>query len=199
MFGRAFFGPHGHHAHHPFGRGRGCAPLWGLMGHGMDWHHRREHGPAHFGRWSEQGGLSPLVLDVLREAPASGLELLQRLEERLKGVFDASPETLYPVLQLLEDQGYVTGERQGDRKVFSVTDAGRSFLTEQADTLAASWERASAGRYHAELHDLMGSFKSLARLFVGRAAQGRLDPQRVARIRTIIERAKKDIQDDLAS
>jgi len=53
-----------------------------------------------------------------------GYQIMQRLEERSGGAWRPSPGSVYPTLQLLEDQGLTKGEETDGRRVFALTDAG---------------------------------------------------------------------------
>lgn len=97
------------------GKGRGHGP----HGHGF--------GPG-FGRGSRsrarRGDVRAAILLALAEESAHGYQIMQRLEERSGGAWRPSPGSVYPTLQLLEDQGLVTGEETEGRRVFSLTEAG---------------------------------------------------------------------------
>ena len=54
-----------------------------------------------------------------------GYEIIQQIEERSGGVWRPSPGSIYPSLQLLADEGLVTGDESGGRRLFTLTDAGR--------------------------------------------------------------------------
>jgi len=79
----------------------------------------------------ERGDLKYVILDQLKDKPAHGYELIKALEERFGGFYTPSPGAVYPTLQMLEDMGYVSSLSQDGRKVYSITDAGRSFMTER--------------------------------------------------------------------
>ena len=65
-----------------------------------------------------------------------GYEMIQELESRTGGVWRPSPGSVYPTLQLLEDEGLIVSESDGGRKRFSLTEAGRA----EADQLdGAPW------------------------------------------------------------
>jgi DNA-binding PadR family transcriptional regulator len=53
-----------------------------------------------------------------------GYQIMQRLEEKSGGAWRPSPGSVYPTLQLLEDQGIIKGEEAEGRRVFSLTEAG---------------------------------------------------------------------------
>ena len=58
---------------------------------------------------------------------------------RSDGVWRPSPGSVYPTIQQLEDEGLLaTGEDAG-RKVLRLTDAGRSYVTEHPEEMAAVW------------------------------------------------------------
>jgi DNA-binding PadR family transcriptional regulator len=88
------------------------------------------HGGGH--RGSARGGgvrrgeVRSLLLAALLDGPAHGYELMSWLEERSGGRWRPSPGSVYPLLQLFEDEGLATGREQGGRRVFALTDAGRA-------------------------------------------------------------------------
>ena len=86
-------------------------------------------------RWGvfERGDLRLVVLRLLSQRPMHGYEVMRALEEEARGCYRASPGSVYPTLQMLEDQGFLTSERADGKKVYSVTDAGRAHLDEHQD------------------------------------------------------------------
>lgn len=81
--------------------------------------------PAH-GGGVRRGEVRDLLLAALLDGPAHGYELMSWLEERSGGRWRPSPGSVYPLLQLFEDEGLATGREQGGRKVFALTEAGRA-------------------------------------------------------------------------
>jgi DNA-binding PadR family transcriptional regulator len=70
---------------------------------------------------------------------------MRRLEEQAGGRWRPSPGSVYPLLQLLEDEGLIRGTDQEGRRVYELTETGRA----QADQdmlhdLAAGPEVAAA-------------------------------------------------------
>ena len=121
----AWLGHHGAFGH--FGPGRPPFPPlppgpWGHRGRG------RGHGRR--GR----GDVRAAILALLAERPMHGYEMIQELEARTGGVWRPSPGSVYPTLQLLEDEGLIAGEEGEGRRRFTLTDAGR-----------AAWEEVTAG------------------------------------------------------
>jgi DNA-binding PadR family transcriptional regulator len=77
------------------------------------------------------------VLALLAERPMHGYEMITELENRTGGVWRPSPGSVYPTLQLLEDEGLITSEESGGRKRFTLTDAGRAEVEQGGP---APWE-----------------------------------------------------------
>lgn len=82
-----------------------------------------------------------LILAVLRGSPKHGYQIALDVEEETGGVFTFQHGTLYPILHRLEGEGRIRGRwvRGGGRrrKVYAVTESGRSHL-------AGEWERIMA-------------------------------------------------------
>ena len=53
-----------------------------------------------------------------------GYEMIQEIAERSGGAWKPSPGSVYPTLQLLEDEGLITSASEGGKKLFSLTEAG---------------------------------------------------------------------------
>lgn len=105
------------------------------MGHGMErgfgWERGGPHGRGgHGGRGRGRGGrrvnVRATVLALLTERAMHGYEMIQELESRTGGVWRPSPGSIYPTLQLLEDEGLIVSEEAGGRKRFTLTEAGRA-------------------------------------------------------------------------
>jgi DNA-binding PadR family transcriptional regulator len=72
-----------------------------------------------------------------------GYEMIQELEARTGGVWRPSPGSVYPTLQLLEDEDLIAGEQSEGRRRFALTDAGRAEAERQGQR--APWEQVTAG------------------------------------------------------
>lgn len=122
------FGAHRGHRFEARGRGFGWPGPFGPWGH-------RGHGPRG-GRG--RANVRSAVLALLAERPMHGYEMITELETRTGGMWRPSPGSVYPTLQLLEDEGLIASEESDGRKRFTLTEAGRA-ATEQ--TGPAPWER----------------------------------------------------------
>jgi DNA-binding PadR family transcriptional regulator len=65
------------------------------------------------------------ILTELLAEPMHGYQLIQAIEARSGGTWTPAPGTVYPTLQLLADEGLVTANQTGERKVYALTEAGR--------------------------------------------------------------------------
>jgi DNA-binding PadR family transcriptional regulator len=81
------------------------------------------------------GEIKFVILRLLKEKPRHGYEVIKALEERMGGWYTPSPGTVYPTLQLLEDQGYVRAMEEGGKKVYQITPEGERYLEEHRDLL----------------------------------------------------------------
>ncbi|WP_201364982.1 PadR family transcriptional regulator [Dictyobacter formicarum] len=115
--------------------------------HHYSWHDEdvREEGNGHKhnGRKErlERGMLRYLLLEALRHSAMHGYEMIKWFEERTYGKYSPSPGTVYPTLQLLQDQGFIQAQKQVERSVYSLTENGRSELATHANLIADFWER----------------------------------------------------------
>ncbi|MET8148120.1 PadR family transcriptional regulator [Actinoplanes sp. NPDC049668] len=83
------------------------------------------HGHRRGGRGSRPN-VRPALLALLLERPMHGYEMIQELESRTGGIWRPSPGSVYPTLQLLEDEGLIEAEVTGGRKRFTLTETGRA-------------------------------------------------------------------------
>jgi len=81
------------------------------------------------------GRLRLYLLKLLQESPRHGYDVIRLLEDRFMGLYAPSPGTIYPRLQRLEAEGLVTQTKEGGRKVYQITDAGRAELAARHDEL----------------------------------------------------------------
>ncbi len=139
-----------------------------MFGHGMHYHRGSGGGPrggwqrgpwGGFGPWGppfggrgggprvRRGNVRAAILALLAERPMHGYEMIQELEARTNGLWRPSAGSIYPTLQLLEDEGLVTGEESEGKRRFSLTEAGRG----EAEGLdRPPWEEVTdAGQGHA--------------------------------------------------
>lgn len=87
------------------------------------------------GRMLADGDLKLIALSLLAEAPRHGYDIIKALEERTSGIYSPSPGVVYPTLTFLEEAGYAVSSSEGNKKVFSITEAGRAHLEENREAI----------------------------------------------------------------
>ncbi|GAA2975599.1 DNA-binding PadR family transcriptional regulator [Microbacterium terrae] len=96
-------------------------------------------GPG-FGSRMGRGDVRAAVLALLAEQPMHGYQIIHEIEQRSGGLWKPSPGSVYPTLQMLSDEGLISAEESGGKKVYSLTESGRT-EAEGADQ-SAPWESA---------------------------------------------------------
>ena len=152
------------------------------------------HGFGHGGAF-HKGNLKYVILDLLKEKPRYGYEIIRDLEERSHGFYAPSPGVVYPTLQMLEEMGYASSKERDGKKVYTITKEGLKFLAERQ-------EQAEEVRSHMKHHwnpenmgiimEVMGDFRELGRDLRRNART--LETDKMKRIREVIAKATKDIK-----
>src|ERR687885_115014 len=162
---------------------------WGpWRGHGFD--PRR-------GRVFGKGDLKYVILDLLQDRPAHGYEVIRALEERFRGFYSPSPGSVYPTLQMLEDLGYVSSTQRDGKKVYSITDEGRKFLEENRQSVDDIWGRVGGGwdpELMGEMREIGREVKGIGRMFGSEMRAGRIDREKLRRIREVVVHAAREIE-----
>ena len=158
-------------------------------GRGGPW---REHG--HGGGRRRRGDIRTAVLAALEDAPAHGYELIQRFEEKTAGAWRPSAGSIYPTLQLLEDEGLVRSYERDGKKVYELTDEGQAVATQRmTDAGGSPWASGQISRRYKEYGDAM---RQLA--LASRQAAMTGDPEVMTKVNEVLADAKKRIYTLLA-
>src|SRR5215210_2526495 len=97
----------------------------------------RHRGGGRDGRWDgsgprmRRGDIRTAILAVLTEGPGHGYDVMQNLEDKTGGAWRPSPGSVYPTLQLLEDEGLVRSTERDGKRVFEITEPGRTESVER--------------------------------------------------------------------
>ena len=75
-----------------------------------------------------RGFVQMAILQLLKEAPMHGYQIMKELEERSNGAYSASAGTIYPALQELVDQNLIELDSKSDKKVYSLNEKGSRHL-----------------------------------------------------------------------
>ena len=142
---------HGHRDPHS-GRGRVGRHGFGPFGHGR----------------ARRGDVQTAVLRLLAESPMHGYQIIQELAARSGGAWNPGPGSVYPTLQAMEEQDLVTSTMDGSKRVFSLTDKGRTAGESGKGTARTPWDDiadASGPRIDLRqaLHGLMAAASQIER------------------------------------
>jgi DNA-binding PadR family transcriptional regulator len=167
----------GIHRHEEFARSRG--PRYG----------RGRGGPR-----ARRGDVRAAVLALLDERPMHGYEMIKQLEERTGGAWAPSAGSIYPTLQMLEDEGLINGIEVDGKRRFTLTDAGKVERESRAGE-ETPWEavRAEADPEQIHLREAVGKLHhSIGQVF--HAA----DEGQQRRVRELLDETRRKIYAILA-
>jgi DNA-binding PadR family transcriptional regulator len=171
----------------------GGFPFWG-----RDWGNwGQKRGGGGRRQIFEAGEIKFVILRLLREKPRHGYEIMKALEERMAGCYTASPGTVYPTLQLLEDQGYVRAVDGGGKKVYEITPEGLKYLDEHKELLDEIIDRVRETVRDftgGAIGELQAEFARLARGTFRHAWRRGSDDPAVKRVAEILKQAADDIE-----
>jgi DNA-binding PadR family transcriptional regulator len=183
----------------PFGRGPGGpfgGPPFGFPPFGGPRRGRRS-GWLPFGRGPKvrRGDVRAAALVLLAEQPRNGYQIIQEIAERSDGYWKPSSGSVYPALQLLEDEGLVEIDTQEGRRTFRLTEAGRAYVEQHKAELGAPWAamKADLDDTSVELHALLGQV-AMAVFQVGQAAT----PAQLHQARQVLIDARRSMYQILA-
>jgi len=148
--------------------------------------------------WFESGDMKYVILQLLRDKPMHGYEVMKALEEHTHGCYKPSPGTVYPTLQWLEDEGLGRSEDHEGKKVYHITDQGRAFLEENKGTVEDIFDRVEQ-TIDSLLRDPMPEVTRYLGRLVTQAYRAtwrlREDEAKQKQVREILERAVKEIEE----
>jgi DNA-binding PadR family transcriptional regulator len=157
--GQAGPGGHAHRPHdHRGGRGR-RGGRGGPEGRGRGRIHR--------------GDVRTAILLVLADEPMHGYQIMQAMGDRTGGAWRPSPGAVYPTIAQLEDEGLVTTQEEGGRRLVTLTPEGRTYVEERSarmgDPFAGFADRPAGPDLRDPLHELQTATRQI--VTSGSAAQ----------------------------
>lgn len=151
--------------------------------------------PERQSRLFAKGDIKYVILNLLKDKPSHGYEIIHSIEEHFHGLYSPSAGSVYPTLQLLEDMGYVNSSERDGKKVYTISEAGIKFLEDSKDVVSRiqghmrNWQEEGN---RDELRDVFRELRQLVRL-ISRKTQ-RLNKKRLVEIKTIISEANRNIE-----
>ena len=151
-------------------------------------------GPRQSGSF-QKGDLKYILLDLIKDKPRHGYEIIRELEEQSYGFYKPSPGVIYPTLQMLEEMGYASSTEQEGKKIYSITENGRAFLTQKkdvADGVRNQMKRRWSFKNIGNMAKVMMEYHALENV-IGRGLRS-LDADKTDRIRQVLINAYQEIE-----
>lgn len=172
--------------------------FWGDFGFGV-WGAQEGKGGRRF-RWNpfERGDLKFVILRLISDKPMHGYEVMQALEEESGGGYKPSPGSVYPTLQMLEDEGLLRCREEEGKKIYQITPEGTAYLEEHGDIVDRIFNRVGAfanGFFGKDTRELTASFSRLAQTCFEGAFSGRLDEDAIGKMTEILDRARRELEE----
>ena len=142
---------------------------------------------------ARRGDIRAAILALLAERAMHGYEMIKELEERTRGTWIPSAGSIYPTLQLLEEEGLISGEEAEGKRRFTLTETGVE--ANSAREGAEPWDQVTSG-VDAEVFILKRSTMQLNRA-IAQAFQAADDEQR-KRVREQLDETRREIYGILA-
>jgi DNA-binding PadR family transcriptional regulator len=142
---------------------------------------------------ARRGDVRAAVLALLADRPMHGYEMIQELEQRTGGIWRPSAGSIYPTLQLLEDEGLIKGEESEGKRRFELTAEGRE--QNEARQGPLPWETVTAGVDPQQIQ-LRQSFHQLRAAARQVAEAG--DEGQATRVRELLDETRRKIYAILA-
>lgn len=143
------------------------------------------------------GDLKLLLLALIAEHPCHGYDLIRQIESMFDGAYSPSPGVIYPTLTFLEESEMILGDAEGGKKRYSITDAGRLSLSEQAIALDGVRMRIEVSKRSLrgqdrppEIHEAVHNLRYALQMH-----HGRWSPEEILRVRDLLNNAAKAIVD----
>ncbi|MFY9996034.1 MAG: PadR family transcriptional regulator [Leclercia sp.] len=148
-------------------------------------------------RFFGHGELRLVILDLLTRNASHGYELIKDIESMTQGNYTPSPGVIYPTLDFLQDQAFITiTEEENGRKQIAITVAGQRWLDEnlhQLENIQARIKARCVGfqlRKNPQMKRALDNFKAVLDLKVNQ--EGLSDAQ-LKQIIAVIDRASLEI------
>src|SRR5690242_15891427 len=106
-----------------------------------------------------RGQIRTALLAVLAVGPGHGYDVMQKLEDKSGGLWRPSPGSVYPTLQQLEDEGLVRSTERDGKRVYEITEAGRTEAASRVEEAGGPpWEATAQGGRRREAMQAMRQF-----------------------------------------
>lgn len=142
----------------------------------------------------QKGDLKYVILELIKDTPRHGYDIIRELEEQSHGMYKPSPGVIYPTLQMLEEMGHAVSTEQEGKRVYAITAAGREFLEKKnvASDVRSQMKRRWSFKNIGKTMMVMKEYHALEDL-MHRVIRGQ-DADKLQKIRDILIQAYDDIE-----
>ena len=117
---------------------------------------------------------------------------MKELESRSGGSYRVSAGSMYPALQMLEDERMVTSELRDGKRIYSLTDLGKAEVAKEAATIERVWQKASHwGDWGPWVAGPIAGLMKATFHAVNRAGN---DQEKKAKIEDILEQTRRELE-----
>jgi DNA-binding PadR family transcriptional regulator len=137
------------------------------------------------------------VLELIAEQPRHGYEIIKAIEETMNGQYSPSPGIIYPTLTYLEETGQILSESQATKKLYSITEEGKTSLGANAEAVTAVRERIERARIMAggpPAPEMMRAMDNLRAALRVRLSKGALPEESLRKVTEALDRAASEIE-----
>jgi DNA-binding PadR family transcriptional regulator len=148
-------------------------------------------------RFFERGRIKLVILDLISEKPRHGYDIIQELENRSHGMYSPSAGTVYPILQLLEDQGFVELSQKEGKKTYSITGDGDKYLKEYKEEVEhlKKADNRFEEKFGPYAQDIFSEVKEITPLIFKNLRNGALkDYEKAKELRTAVRDFRRKIE-----
>ena len=133
-------------------------------------------GPGRYGRGrAQRGDVRTAILLVLADQPMHGYQIMQAMGDRTGGGWRPSPGAVYPTIAQLEDEGLVTTQEEGGRRLVTLTPEGRAYLEERSARLGDPFADFAGQPSWPDLREGMQELQTAARQIVSSGSTAQIN------------------------
>jgi DNA-binding PadR family transcriptional regulator len=127
------------------------------------WHRHPMFQGWHGMMQARRGDIGPILLGLLADRPRHGYEIIRELEKKSYGLWRPSPGSVYPTLQMLEEQDLVTSREEAGKKIYTLTEQGQVEAKQSGRKPPWAWPDLDKN-YVAKIMETRGAFFELVGL-----------------------------------
>jgi DNA-binding PadR family transcriptional regulator len=146
-----------------------------------------------------RGHLHMIILEIIKDRPRHGYDVIKAIEEKFYGFYSPSAGSVYPILQQLEDQDFVTSAEESGKKIYAITKAGKQEVKAKNARFSAMREHlrdrfGDMGRYS----ELMREMGDVTHFVFGKLREsGAIDTGTIKKLRIAIVNFKSEVEEIL--